>query len=141
MALAVPVLFPGFINALGLGQINLNTDIFKAILLTGPTAPNPSAATKYSDVSGMEVAGGNGYTTGGHVVTSTSWNGENLSGGNVTWTASGDGFTFQWLVVYDSTSGYLMTLYDNGSPITLNGAVGDTFSWFPADNDILQIEG
>lgn len=67
-----------------------------------------------------EVANGNGYTTGGNSATVTS---SSQTAGTYTlvlaspsvWTATGAGFTFQYAVLTDSTTGTNVGYWDYGS--------------------------
>lgn len=95
---------------------------------TAPVATN----TTYSSISSTEIANGNGYTTGGSAITVTLSNvtgTETYSGSNVVFTATGVVGPFRYAVLYDSTSGVLVSWWDNGSSITLQS--GDTFTFSP----------
>ena len=78
------------------------------------TAVNSAAGTI------TEVANGNGYTTGGNAATVTS---SSQTAGTYTlvlaspsvWTATGAGFTFQYAVLTDSTTGTNVGYWDYGS--------------------------
>lgn len=67
-----------------------------------------------------EVTNGNGYTTGGNAATVTS---SSQTAGTYTlvlaspsvWTATGAGFTFQYAVLTDSTTGTNVGYWDYGS--------------------------
>ena len=68
-----------------------------------------------------EVGSGNGYTTGGNSAGTNST--PTQSGGTYTltlsnpsvWTASGSGFTFQYAVLTDSTTGNNIAYWDYGT--------------------------
>ena len=87
------------------------------------TAVNQAAGTI------TEVANGNGYTTGGNAAATVS---ATQSGGTYTlvlssptaWTASGAGFSFQYAVLTDSTTGTNVAYWDYGSSQTV--AAGET---------------
>ena len=107
---------------LGDGHFNFASDTLK-IMLTD-TAPTASSNALYSDISATEVASGNGYTTGGTAVGSVGWaqsgGTSTLSGNAVVWTASGGAIAqFRYLVIYDSTTGYLIGYWDYGSEVNL----------------------
>jgi hypothetical protein len=78
------------------------------------TAVNQGAGTI------TEVANGNGYTTGGNAAATSS---STQSGGTfklvlaspTAWTATGAGFTFQYAVLTDSTTGTNVAYWDYGS--------------------------
>ena len=133
--------FQGFVHALAIKSLNLNTDTFKVMLTnTAPVATN----TLYSDISATELATGNGYTTTGTAVTGTgstnSSGTETVAGAAVTWTSvTGSMGPFRYVVLYDSTTGNLVEWWDYGSSITLNGANGDQFTWTPAGSVLATI--
>jgi hypothetical protein len=87
------------------------------------TAVNAAAGTI------TEVANGNGYTTGGNVATTVS---STQTGGTyklilnspAVWTASGAGFTFQYAVLTNSTTGVNVGYWDYGSSQAV--ATGET---------------
>lgn len=91
--------------------INAGTDSWVIKLAT---AVNQSAGTI------TEVANGNGYTTGGNAASTTS---ASQTGGTFklvlaspsVWTASGAGFTFQYAVLVDSTTGTNVGYWDYGT--------------------------
>lgn len=120
-----------FVDYLSKGSINLATDTIKVMLTnTAPVATN----SKYSDISGTELAAGNGYTTGGQAVTGTgvsnSTGTESFTAGSTTFTSSGGSMgPFRYVVYYDATAvnNPLIGYYDYGSSVTLNGAAGETF--------------
>lgn len=76
-----------------------------------------------------EVASGGGYTTGGNAASTTS---ASQTGGTfklvlaspAVWTASGGGFTFQYAVLVDSTTGTNVGYWDYGSSQAV--AAGET---------------
>lgn len=87
------------------------------------TAVNQAAGTF------TEVANGNGYTTGGNaatVSTATQTTGtyKLVLNSPTAWTASGAGFTFQYAVLTDSTTGTNVAYWDYGSSQAV--AVGET---------------
>ena len=118
-----------FVDALCKGGVNLSSDTIKAMLSnTAPVATN----AVYSDVSGTELANGNGYTTGGATVTGVSLSNssgtESLAVGTTTFTsATGTMGPFRYVIYYDSTTGKLIGWYDYGSSVSLNGAASETF--------------
>ena len=127
-----------FVQNLTDKSISFSADTFKVMLTnTAPVATN----TTYTSISSNELAGGNGYTTGGGVTTITETNTSGTVkevGTNVSWTASGAFGPFRYAVLYDSTSGGLVGWWDYGSSITM--ASGDSFTWTPdATNGIFQL--
>lgn len=104
----------------------------KLALLT--TLPVAATAHHYGDVSGTEVANGNGYTTGGALV--TGWTLANTAGvvtfksaGPPTFTpVSGNIGPFRYLLYYTTTSGTIIGWEDYGATITLSSTNNDTFT-------------
>lgn len=86
----------------------------KLALITDAYTPDRDADDFFNDVSGSELAGGNGYTTGGEVLTGVLWSYDaasdqvRLDCDNVTWlfTASK---TWRYGVVYVDTAGAAST--------------------------------
>lgn len=118
-----------FVDDLAKKLIDLGTDSIKVMLTdTAPVATNHL----YSDISGNELANGNGYTTGGATVSGTGLSNasgvESFAASPTTWTSNtGNMGPFRYVVYYDATSGTLLGWYDIGSETTLNGVNGDTF--------------
>src|ERR1700722_3678454 len=88
------------------GSAALAGDTCKMMLTnTVPIATN----AVYGDISGNELASGNGYTTGGATVTTTSSTQTSgtykylASVANPTWTATGSMGPFRYAVMYDSS--------------------------------------
>jgi hypothetical protein len=48
-----------------------------------------------------------------------------------TWTASGGGFTFRYVLLVDKTQNIIPGYWDNGSSIVMNGTNADTFTFTP----------
>lgn len=110
---------------------NSATDSWRLILSN--TAPN--VATNTTAASATELGTSGGYTAGGVVCTVTS----SAQTAGVykltlaapcapTWTASGGGFTFQYVILYNLTNTQCIGYWDYGSPVVMNGANGDTFT-------------
>ena len=108
-------------------SIKVITDTFKVMLTnTTPVATN----TKYSDISGSELANGNGYTTGGTASAVTAANAtgtETWTAADVTFTATGSMGPFRYAVFYDTTPSNepLICWFDYGSSVTLSS--GESF--------------
>lgn len=116
---------------------NLSTDTLKLAL----TDTAPVATQAGSIVS--EIAGGNGYTTGGATVGVTSSSQSSglyklIPSGNVTWTASGGAIAqFRYVVLYNSTASKPIGWWDTGSEQNITS--GNTFTAnLDATNGILQ---
>lgn len=125
--------FQAFVQNLGRGVMNLNSDALNVVLTnTTPVAAN----SILSDIT--QIANGGGYTTNGAVIPNTSFSQSSgtatLLGDSVTWTGSGGGMgPFEWVVWYDTvpTSPLkpLGGFWDYGSAVTL--AAAETFQWKP----------
>lgn len=124
------VKFNNFVQNLGRGVMNLNSDTLKVMLTN--TAPSTSNSVK-ADLT--EIAAGNGYTAGGTTIGTTAYSQTagvaTLTGSDVTFTASGGSIgPFRYAVVYDDTpvspADPLIAYQDYGSSITL--AAGGTFT-------------
>jgi hypothetical protein len=108
---------------------NAQTDSWRLILSN--TAPN--VATNTTAASATELATSGGYTAGGVVCTVTS--AAQTAGvyklvlaapASPTWTASGGGFTFQYVILYNLTNTQCIGYWDRGSATVL--AAGDTYT-------------
>lgn len=105
MAVCVFIPAPSFAEAAFEKGHNLATDSIKAMLAT--TVPEVQALNQRSQL--VEVANGNGYTTGGAVCTASSSSTTNglyslVLSDPAAWTASGAGFAFNTIAFYNDTS-------------------------------------
>ena len=120
--------FEGFIGYMGLGAVNLNTDVLKVYLTNA--VPSASADDVKTDL--LEITAQNGYPAGGTDITNTYSEAAGvgtLAGTDVVFTASGGSFgPFQYAVIYDDThaSDVLLCWWDYGSAVTVNN--GETFT-------------
>jgi hypothetical protein len=112
--------FQDFVEQLGLGQHNLNTDTLKVYL----SNHQPLAAdTVIGDIA--EITAQNGYPAGGTDITNV-WSEAagtgTLAGTDVVFTGTGDFGPFQFAVVYNDTnaSDRLVCWWDYGSAITIH---------------------
>lgn len=110
---------------------NAQTDTWKLILSnTAPDVVNHTTAA-----SASELSTGGGYTAGGVSCTVTS---AAQTGGvyklvlaapaSPTWTASGAGFTFRYVILYNLTNTQCVAYWDYGSSVVMNGTNADTFT-------------
>lgn len=110
---------------------NAGTDSWRLILSnTAPDVANDTTAA-----SATELSTSGGYTAGGVTCTVTS----SVQTGGVfklilaapaspTWTASGGGFTFRYVILYNLTNTQCIGYWDYGSAVVMNGSNGDTFT-------------
>lgn len=110
---------------------NAGTDSWRLILSN--SAPN--LATHTTAASATELGTSGGYTAGG--VTCTVTSAVSTAGvymlklaapASPTWTASGGGFTFRYVILYNLTNTQCAIVWDYGSSIAMNGTNGDTFT-------------
>lgn len=110
---------------------NAATDSWKIILSN--TAPN--VATHTTAASATELGTAGGYTAGG--VTATVTSSSQTAGvyklilaapASPTWTASGGGFTFRYVILYNLTQTQCIGYWDYGSAVVMNGTNADTFT-------------
>lgn len=100
--------FPKFIQAVHRGEVDIDTDAFKCMLLTSAYTPSANHLN-LTDFSSHEIAAGNGYTAGGQVVTVSYTYDETakkffLTCTDPIWTANGGSIPdWQYGVFYDDT--------------------------------------
>lgn len=92
---------------IGSGLIDLDSHTFKCALFTSSSNANTLTNTLLTDLTN-QVAGLNGYTTGGVTLTGVTWTN---SSGTITfdfadpsWIASGGSIVSRFAVVYDDTA-------------------------------------
>lgn len=90
------------------GTLDLDGDSFK-IMLVDSGYTFDATDTTYADVSGDEIANGNGYTTTGQALTSVTWTRSGstttLDAANPVWTATGGNIpAAAGAVIYDDTA-------------------------------------
>ncbi len=137
MAAGTFTLYNSFAEFMGDGTIDLDTHAFKIMLLTSVHVPNLTDST-LTNVSGNEIAGANGYTTGGGALSAVTWTRTagvaTFDSDNFVWTASGGSLTARYAVIYDDTAtndelvGYY--LLDN-APADVVATAGNTFTVGP----------
>ena len=110
---------------------NCGSDTWQLILSN--TAP--IVATDTTAASATELSTSGGYTAGGVNCTVTS--AVSTSGvykltlaapASPTWTASGGGFTFRYVILYNLTQTQCIGYWDYGSSVVMNGTNADTFT-------------
>ena len=107
------------------------TDTWQLILSN--TAP--TVATDTTAASATELGTAGGYTAGGVNCTVTSalqtagvYKLTLAAPASPTWTASGGGFTFRYVILYNLTRTQCIGYWDYGSSVVMNGTNGDTFT-------------
>lgn len=107
---------------------NCGTDAWRVILSnTAQVVGNTNRA------SASELTTSGGYTSGGNAcaVTSSAQTGgvyELVLADPATWTASGGGFTFRYVILWNQTLDVLAGWWDYGSSVVMSGANADTFT-------------
>ena len=123
-----------------LEAMNSGSDTWKIAL----AATVNSADTTFTPGT-TDLATSGGYTAGGTAVTITS---ATQTGGTYklvltspsTWTATGGGFTFRYVILWDSTTSTPVGYWDYGSSVVMNGTNGDTFTvTLDATNGVFQV--
>ena len=136
MAADALVFYNSFTEALGDNTINLDTDTVNVALFTSTYTPS-AGHTAFSGLTG-QVAGGNGYTTGGQALTAITWA---QTGGTATfdaadaaWTASGGSITARYAILYSVTAtgndliGYIL-LDNTPADVTVTDTNTLTIQW------------
>ena len=110
---------------------NAGTDTWQLILSN--TAPN--VATNTTAASATELGTAGGYTAGGvncTITSAVSTTGDYklilAAPASPTWTASGGGFTFQYVILYNLSLTQCIGYWDYGTAVVMNGTNADTFT-------------
>lgn len=122
----------------GNGSINFATHQFRIGLLDSGYTPDLESHQTWAHVNGNEIAGTNGYTTGGGLLTGVSWTRSagvaKFTTDNFVWTASGGPITARYGVIYsvDAANNELVGYYllDSGD-IDVTATAGNTFTVGP----------
>lgn len=114
-------------------NIDLDSDNIKCALLNN-SATFTAADTVFTNVSGNEIAAGNGYVAGGQAlankVVNKSTGTSKWDADDVTWTASGGSITAYKAVLYDVTvSNRLIAFIDLGGVATANSGSPLSIQW------------
>lgn len=100
------VFYDSFIEAVGDGTIDMDTDTLKCALFTSTHVPAASD-TAYSGLTN-EVAQANGYTTGGDTLTTVVWTQTagalEFNSDDPQWIATGGSIVARYFVVYSVTA-------------------------------------
>lgn len=120
--------------------INSGTDSWKFALSNTINAADATFVAGTTD-----LATGGGYTQGGNAGATAS--SAQVAGvfkltlnAPATWTASGGGFTFRYVILYNFTNLIPVGYWDYGSSVVMSGTNGDTFTFTPdAANGVFQV--
>lgn len=131
------IIYHNFLAEQAVGNIDFDTDVLKVALLGSGYTPDADH-TKWTNVSGNEIANGYGYTAGGitvsgSVVDDDSDDQVKYSIANPSWTASGGSIgPARYGVLYDDThtDDALMYLFD----------FGGIFSAYDGNPFVIQID-
>lgn len=119
--------------------INSGSDTWKIALASTINASDTTFTPGTTDLTT-----GGGYTAGGQTASVSS---ATQSGGTYklvlnspsAWTATGSGFSFRYVILWDSTTSTPVGYWDYGSTVTMNGTNGDTFTvTLDATNGVFQ---
>ena len=119
---------------------NCGTDTWRVILSN--TAP---AVTDVTQADAAELTTSGGYTVNGNTcaVSSSSQSGgvyKLVLASPAQWVASGGGFTFQYVILWNQTLDVLAGWWDNGAPIVMDGSRADTFdAQFSGSNGVFTV--
>jgi hypothetical protein len=133
------------------GTIDLDSDTFKAILLSSASNANTLSGSEVLADLTNELATANGYTNGGQTLTSVTWT---QSGGTWTftsaapvWTASGAGITARLFAVYANVTrnGKVNPLVGvvlmDIAPADVTATAGNTFTVTPNASGLFTLSG
>ena len=132
MAATAWTIHDDFINRLGNGIIDLDSDDIRMALFQSTSNAETESVGNFSQLTNQTVSG-NGYTTGGIRLTAVRWselNGVNTFDANdITWTASGGSITAQIAVIYDNTdSNNTVICHSTLDPNTINITTGNSLT-------------
>jgi len=123
-----------------LEAVNAQTDTWKVALASTVNAADTSFVTGTTD-----LATGGGYTAGGNAATlvsasATAGTYKLVLNSPSAWTASGGGFSFRYVILWDATQNVPVGYWDYGSTVTMNGTNGDTFTvTLDGTNGVFQV--
>lgn len=107
--------------------MNSGSDTWKIAL----AATTPANSTFVAGTTDLATSGG--YTAGGNTAaissaTQSAGTYKLVLSNPATWTASGGGFTFRYVLLVDSTTNTTVGYWDYGTNVVMNGTNGDTFT-------------
>ena len=122
--------YQDFVEQIGLGTHALGTDVLKLALFTSTHTP-AATDTAYSSLTN-EVAGANGYTTGGVSMGALTLAGTTTvtvdDPADVVWTASGGSIVARFAVIYESGGNVLCYCLLDSTPADVTATTGNTLT-------------
>ena len=132
MAAGAWQVYNDFLRGVGVGDLDIDGDDFKCVLLTSSYTPTATHAA-YADLSG-ELSTANGYTNGGKSLTGVTFT---ESGGTTTmdcadisWDIDTASISARYAVIYDNTDAgkqLVCVCLLNNAPADVTADPGDTF--------------
>jgi len=119
---------------------NAATDNWKIAL-----AATVNAADTAFVVGTSDLATAGGYTAGGNAATlvsavDTAGTYKLILNSPAAWTATGSGFTFRYVIIYDATTLIPVGYWDYAISVVMSGTNGDTFTvTLDATNGVFQV--
>lgn len=111
-----------------LEAINAGSDSWKVALAATVNAADTTFVAGTTDLAtgGGYTQGGNDATVSTHAVSAGVY--KLVLNSPTAWTATGSGFSFRYVILYDATTNTPVGYWDYGSTVTMNGTNGDTFT-------------
>ena len=108
--------------------INTGSDTWKVALSNTINASDTSFVAGTTDLptSGGYTAGGNTATVASAAQSAGTY--KLVLNSPSAWTATGGGFTFRYVILYNSTNNIPVGYWDYGGSVVMNGTNGDTFT-------------
>lgn len=145
--------FDNFAKHCMAGTIDLDTDSFRVALVTSSYTLDLTD-DQWSEISGNEVANGDGYTTHGNALSSVTFTSSTDTHtwdcADFSWTASGSGITARFAVIVHDANGdnslattdkvCAIALLDN-TPADVSRTAGQNLEIQHSANGIVQVDG
>lgn len=109
MAAGSVTVYTNGVLLMGEKQFNFSTDTYDYVLCTSSYTPAPDSDSTYANVSTYELTTGGGYTSGGTVLSGSTWS---QSGSTLTFTASNISYTSSTI-----TAKYIVVLQRAGGSL------------------------
>ena len=122
---------------------NVSTDTWKIALASAVTVTDTTFTPGTTDLttSGGYTAGGNSAAYTSSTVSGATPGVETLIlASPAAWTASGGGFSFRYVILWNVTNSVPVAYWDYGSTVTMNGTNADTFTvTLDGTNGVFQV--